>query len=293
MPGRGFHEFGGGEVPHPMPGLDCGDTDCDQDVRLARAGWPDQAAVFRRPDPLQAGEVVETSLAEWRRQRGRTRRGSWSGNAADRIRVRALDSSRAVISASTRVRRNSSGFQRCVLAVTSSSGARRRIAAIFNRFSPSFRSAANGGGLLLTAPHRRWRRSAAGSAPMASQHKGLPSWARHRDGASAAARMDRTSSARQRLNSTARCSAASSAVSPCAACRSGLPDLPSRCATPAAAAPVQNATATSPRARNRFSSAVSPAVPGVACPAGCCRSAHRRCWSHPVPPERGRRRSRR
>jgi hypothetical protein len=77
-----------------------------------------------------------------------------TGKAAVRIRVRALDSSRAVISASTRVRRNSSGFQRWVLAVTSSSGARRRIAAIFSRFSPAFRSAASGGGAVVTVHHR-------------------------------------------------------------------------------------------------------------------------------------------
>ena len=78
-----------------------------------------------------------------------------TGNAAVRIRVRALEASRAVISASTRVRRNSSGFQRWVLAVTSSSGARRRIAASFNRFSPAVRSAASGGcggGHELTSP---------------------------------------------------------------------------------------------------------------------------------------------
>ena len=88
-----------------------------------------------------------------------------TGNAAMRMRVRAFDSSRAVISASTRVRRNSSGDQRCVLAVTSSSGARRRMAAIFNRRSPSFRSAASGGAAALTADHRRSRSpTAAGSA---------------------------------------------------------------------------------------------------------------------------------
>jgi hypothetical protein len=59
MPGRGFYEFSGGEVPRSVPGLDRSDTECNQDVRFARAGCPDQAAVFRRPDPLQAGEVVK------------------------------------------------------------------------------------------------------------------------------------------------------------------------------------------------------------------------------------------
>ena len=77
-----------------------------------------------------------------------------TGKLACRIRVRTLDASRAAISASTRVRRNSSGFHRCVFAVTSSSGASRRIAAIFNRFSPSFRSAGSGGGVVaVTTPH--------------------------------------------------------------------------------------------------------------------------------------------
>ena len=42
---------------------------------------------------------------------------------------------------STRVRRNSSGLHRWVFAVTKSSGARRRIPAIFSRFRPSVRSA--------------------------------------------------------------------------------------------------------------------------------------------------------
>src|SRR3954452_16659191 len=71
-----------------------------------------------------------------------------TGNAAALSLVLALDSSRAAISASTRVRRNSSGFHRWVLAVTSSSGASWRIAAIFNRFNPSVRSAGNGGGVV-------------------------------------------------------------------------------------------------------------------------------------------------
>jgi hypothetical protein len=74
-----------------------------------------------------------------------------TGKAAWRIGVRALDSSRAVISASARVRRNSSGDHRCVLAVTSSSGARRRIAASLSRRSPAVRSAASGGGAVLMA----------------------------------------------------------------------------------------------------------------------------------------------
>lgn len=79
-----------------------------------------------------------------------------TGKAAWRIRLRALDSSRLLISASMRVRRNSSGFHRCVLAVISSSGARRRIAASLSRRSPASMSAASGGGAVLTG-HRRSR----------------------------------------------------------------------------------------------------------------------------------------
>ena len=45
-----------------------------------------------------------------------------TGKAATFIRALALDRSREVISASISVRRNSSGFQRWVLAVTNSSG---------------------------------------------------------------------------------------------------------------------------------------------------------------------------
>ena len=59
-----------------------------------------------------------------------------TGKQAAFNRARALDSSRAVISASTNVRRKSSGLQRWVLATTSSSGASRRIAASFRRFKP-------------------------------------------------------------------------------------------------------------------------------------------------------------
>jgi hypothetical protein len=54
----------------------------------------------------------------------------------------------------TRVRSNSSGLQRWVLAVINSPGRAGGIAAIFSRFSPSARSAASAGG---------WWRSLAGS----------------------------------------------------------------------------------------------------------------------------------
>ena len=70
-----------------------------------------------------------------------------TGNPAARSRARALDSSRAAISASTRVRSTSSGAQRWVLAVCSTSGAMARTVASFSRFSPATRSAAQRRGL--------------------------------------------------------------------------------------------------------------------------------------------------
>ena len=94
-----------------------------------------------------------------------------TGNPAALSRSRALDSSRDAISASTRVRRNSSGDQRWVLAVTSSSGARRRIAPSRSRRRPPSRSPASAGvaGAVMWLRRSRsptgvgWRRRAAGS----------------------------------------------------------------------------------------------------------------------------------
>ena len=71
-----------------------------------------------------------------------------TGKLAALCRARALEASRLVISASIRVRRKSSGLQRWVLAVTSSSGA----------------MAAHGGQLQVGAARRPGRRPAAGAA---------------------------------------------------------------------------------------------------------------------------------
>ena len=68
-----------------------------------------------------------------------------TGNAAFFIRVAAFEASRAVISASIRVRSSSSGAHRWVLAVISSSGASCRMAASLSRRSPAARSGASGG----------------------------------------------------------------------------------------------------------------------------------------------------
>ena len=59
-----------------------------------------------------------------------------TGNAACFRRALALEASREAISASTRVRRSSSGSQRWVLAETRSSAASRRIAASRRRRKP-------------------------------------------------------------------------------------------------------------------------------------------------------------
>jgi hypothetical protein len=97
-----------------------------------------------------------------------------TGNAALRSLVRALEASRALISASTRVRSSSSGAHRWVLAVSSSSGARRRIAASFRRRSPSVRSGGSGGGAAVMTGHR-WRRpTAAGPGPRAAPARARP-----------------------------------------------------------------------------------------------------------------------
>ena len=131
----------------------------DLRCHLPGPGRSDHAHVLGGPDPFQGGEVVERGL--WHRGGGKVVAVQCLGDGEPgwRLLVAALEASRAAISASTRVRRNSSGLQRCVFAVISSSGASRRIAAIFSRFSPTFRSAARTGGLVLTTVLRPRSRS--------------------------------------------------------------------------------------------------------------------------------------
>ncbi len=72
-----------------------------------------------------------------------------------------------------------------------------------------------------------------------------------------AARIERTSPARNRPNSTARPMAATSASLPWAASRShSSTRSPARVVTPRAAAPLMNASATGPRAQNATSAGV-------------------------------------
>src|SRR4051794_31204908 len=77
----------------------------------------------------------------------------WTGKLAALSRLAVLEASRAVSSASMRVRRTSSGVQRWILAVARSSGARARMRASFSRRSPASRSAGNcGAGGGVTGP---------------------------------------------------------------------------------------------------------------------------------------------
>ena len=58
-PRESFDEFGGGQVADPVPGVDGGVAEGEQQVRLAGSRGPDEAEVFGGPDPLQGPEVVE------------------------------------------------------------------------------------------------------------------------------------------------------------------------------------------------------------------------------------------
>ena len=107
-----------------------------------------------------------------------------TGNAAVLSRVRALEASRAVISASTRVRSSSPGVHRWVFAVPQQSGASWRIAASLSRRSPRRgRPPAPAGPRSRRLPTaaaagdagRRWRsRTGVGSGPGAARARGRP-----------------------------------------------------------------------------------------------------------------------
>ena len=261
---EGLDEVGGGEVADPVPGLDRGDARARRACGTCRCRPVRSGRRSPRPGPIPGRRGSRRSpVGIEEAATSNSSRVLVTGNAACRSRVRALEASRAAISASTRVRRNSSGFHRWVFAVTSSSGASRRIAAIFSRFNPSVRSAGNGGGVVAVtttsppSPVDRGRRPATGSAPSAGS---APAPARPGVGVGAwplVARIERTSAARHRLNATARSSAASSGSVPWAASRVRIsPISVASLVTPAAAAPVRNASATGPNARNAFSAAV-------------------------------------
>ena len=202
-----------------------------------------------------------------------------TGKQACRRRVRAFDSSRAAISASTRVRRNSSGFHRCVFAVTQQ-GARRRIpaiSAVSARRSGPPESALRCSWLLTADPVGLNDR--VGTDGRVRTRACPPG--RGVGAAPPADKMERTSAARQRPNSTARRRAASTASVPCAACRvamsaSSVDDFD----TPAAAAPTRKASATGPRARNSLSVWVLAPGARLGRSGRTSRSGRRECWSH-------------
>jgi hypothetical protein len=56
---EGLDQVGGGEVPDPVAGLDCGDAERDEQVALAGACGTDPGRVFRGAYLFQAGQVVE------------------------------------------------------------------------------------------------------------------------------------------------------------------------------------------------------------------------------------------
>ena len=188
-----------------------------------------------------------------------------TGNAAALSRLAALEASRAAISASIRVRSTSSGVQRWVLAVSSTSGAVRRTAASLSRRNPASRSAGScGTGLGCNGFGTRCGGHEV--APVAGRDLVGVQGSGRRDGQVQhqrvagraglgvpvpAARMERTSAARNRLNATARRNAATSASWPWAAPRPSRisNSEPSR-VLPIAAAPTRNASASSPSAQN-------------------------------------------
>ena len=181
-----------------------------------------------------------------------------------------------MISASIRVRSTSSGVQRWVLAVSSTSGAVRRTAASFSRRNPASRSAgklrdrtvgATGRccwcGLVAVGGHGCCGVAVGGVGVMLVGVQGsgrrdgqVERPARRRPGRGVgapvpAARMERTSAARNRLNATARRSAATSASVPWAApSASRISSSEPRRVLPIAAAPTRNASASAPRAQN-------------------------------------------
>ena len=257
-PVEGLDQLGGGEVADPVPGLHGGDAERDEQVALAGARRSDQAKVLPGGDPFQAGEVVEGGRVDRGQARSNSSRVLTTGNAAVLSRVRALEASRAVISASMRVRSSSSGPTvgssrsaavpgRVGASRPASAGATRRpgpapaparrrsrrppdvgVVGGVGRVVPRAAEGVVGQGRVGT------RGSSSTRASPAVVGCGVPA---------PAARMERTSAARQRPNATARARASRKACSPCAAASvfSSTNSGPSR-VLPAAAAQVMNAS---------------------------------------------------
>ena len=98
-------------------------------MALAGAGGTDEAEVLLRPHPFEAREVVEGALLHGGDPHVELleRLGHREGGHPQPVAGR-WTASREAISASTRVRKNSSGFHRWVLAVTNNSGESERMA---------------------------------------------------------------------------------------------------------------------------------------------------------------------
>ena len=109
---EGFDEVGGGEVADLVPGVDGGDPQPDQGVRLAGPGRSDDRQILLCAYPFQTGQVVER--LRWIEEAATSNDSSVlvTGNPAALSRLTTLEASRAASSVSTRVRSTSSGVQR-------------------------------------------------------------------------------------------------------------------------------------------------------------------------------------
>ena len=296
---EGLDELGGGEVADPVPGLDGGVAEGDEEVALAGAGGADQADVLRGADPFEDGEVVER---RWRdrgrgdvelveglgdRERGVPQPGAGVGLVAggdlglDQGAQELLGGPPLGLGGDQQLGGEAAhrGQLQPLQPAFEVGGQRRRCGAVT---------------AVLTCRSRR--RPATGSAPTAAS---APAPARPGGAAvrrRPAARIERTSAARHRPNATARSSAASSASAPWAACRVRI--SPSSLRQLASPRPRRRRSGTprrpSPRAQELLLGRGSGlAAPGAACPGAGRRSGRRRCWSHPARPAGARRRPRR
>ena len=123
-----FDKVDGGEVADFVAGCHCGVSEGDQVMRFPGAGGADEAQVRCLPDPVERDQIVvgggcgidDSSMLN-------SASVLRTGNFAAVMRFVVFDLSLATISASISVRRNSSGDQRCVFGVMSTSGEIRRM----------------------------------------------------------------------------------------------------------------------------------------------------------------------
>jgi hypothetical protein len=115
---------------------------------LTSPGRANNRQILLCANPFQTRQVIDGGLRDGRGRYVEAVEGLDDGERGGLSRLAVVEASRAAISASIRVRSTSSGAQRCVLAVNSTSGAVRRTVASFSRRNPASRSAARGGTLL-------------------------------------------------------------------------------------------------------------------------------------------------